>query len=200
MDRPRPAGCLPGQANQDWALFDAPTRNGQRIGSLELVYGHAGDESCDSAVPWFQTVDGETRTAVPSFESGYEVTALAVLERQGEWVRLALAHSTPWLLAPEDFAFEAYPALLVEKLAYATPHWSGELCRTAGGSCRTAGIDAAGSMAVVAISQVANTLWLQVEVSPDVCQTGDARVLARGWIRAYSDDGHATVWFHSRGC
>lgn len=199
-DKPRPADCLPGRTNQRWALFDAPSQSALRMGSLDLGFGGAGDESCDSAMPWFQAVDGETRTALPTFESGYEVVALAVLERRGDWVRLALADSTAWLLAPEDLTFEAYPALLAEKLAYATPHWPGELCRSAGASCRKSEIDASGSMTVVAISQVANTTWLQVELTADVCRTGDTRVLARGWIPAFSDDGHATVWFHSRGC
>jgi len=199
-DKPRPADCLPGRASQRWALFDAPSLSARHMGSLDLGFGSAGDESCSAAMPWFRAVNGKTQTALAKFESGYEAVALAVLEQRGDWVRLALANRTAWLLAPEDFTFAAYPALLAEKLAHATPHWSGELCRSAGNRCEKAGIRASNAMTVVAISRVANAVWLEVELTADACQTGDTRVAARGWIRAYSRDGHPTVWFHSRGC
>lgn len=194
-----PPGCVRVDVARKLALRAAPSTQSPRIGWLAFAPWRDASGECDVVLPHFEASAKAGRRPVPSFESDYDTLALAVLERQGDWLRLDLGGDSGWLHRPPGYRFEAYPDLLVGKLAYAMPAWRGELCASPGSDCRRLEATPEQPLAVHSVSQRGDSAWLEVELTNDPCRGDEPSVLQRGWIRATAER-RPTAWFHSRGC
>lgn len=196
-----PPGCTRVDTKQKLPLYSGPSTQAPRTGWLVFAPWREDSGECDEVQPLFEATAKAGRTPVPSLESDYEVLALAVLGREGDWLQIDLGPGSGpgWLQSPPGYRFDPYPALLVGRLAYATRAWRGELCAAPGTGCRVLETSEQQSLTVHAAEHRDGAAWLDVELTTDPCR-GDAPVaLHRGWIRAATGDG-PTAWFHSRGC
>ncbi|MFY2762467.1 hypothetical protein [Arenimonas sp. MALMAid1274] len=191
----------PDPARRD-ALYSQPRAEGAPVGHLRFGRSRKGGEDCELATPWFEPPSGEAMPLSPAPESSYETAAVVVLEDRGHWYRIAVPGGSAWLLAPPgDFRHDPYPALLVERLAYATDAFDRQLCgRPEVQSCREIQIDPEAPLRVLDIRATSDTAWLQVEFTHAPCDGSADAVLHRGWIRAHGRQGRPAAWFHSRGC
>jgi hypothetical protein len=151
-------------------------------------------------MPVFTPEADKVGRELPSLESSYEEPALLVLEQRGDWLRIDIGDGSGWLQRPPTLRFDAYPKLLAERLAYATPAWSGEICPAPGRECRKIEPAQEQSLRVLGVKKLDGQDWIEVELTSDPCRDVEERVLARGWIRAHAADGRPAAWFHSRGC
>lgn len=193
-----PPGCVRASTRLRVQVFAQPAPDAPTLGWLVFRPWSDDGAECLAVAPVLETA--ATTEPVPALESGYETPALLVLERRGDWQRIQLREGSGWLQPPAGHHFEAYPALLSEKLAYATDAWSGELCELPGQDCGNDSAAPGQSLRVLATGEHDGHAWLQVELTTDGCRDGEARVLRRGWLRARADDGRPTAWFHPRGC
>ena len=147
-------------------------------------------------------------------ESGYEIAAVAVFDRRGNWLRIALDNGATrfgWVQA--DGLFHPLADLLgAEKLTYLTGAWN----RRLSDSPRADAIESAGRLARISrkvatesfeqpyradrTMVVQDRLWLNVELLDEVCGAKEPRVIDRGWVPAQSPAGEQWAWFWSRGC
>lgn len=195
-----PPGCLRVDIREQLPLRSGPGIHHPRIGHLQFRPWREASGECDEAPPHF-IPDGEAASRpVPTLERGYEEPALLLLEQQGEWLRIDLGEGTSWLHPPAGYAVEPYPGLLVDKLAFATESWTGELCDSAGERCRRVARTPAQPVRVLATQGSGNDQWIEVELTTDACSSGEQVRLDHGWIPSHDDSGRPTVWFHSRGC
>ena len=194
-----PPGCLRMDSRQTLPLHAGPDAGQARIGTLEFRPWREHSRECDEATPYFVPAGTRASAPVPTLERGYEEPALILLEQRGHWLRIDLGQSSGWLRQPSGYTVEAYPALLTDKLAYATTAWSGETCETAGAACSNGPRLPEQPLRVLSQMEKDGTTWLEVELTTDGCRDGDARVIRRGWLRARDARGRPTVWFHSRG-
>lgn len=196
-----PPGCTRVDTKQKRPLYSGPSTQAPRIGWLVFAPWREDSGECEEVQPLFEATTKAGRTPVPSLESDYEVLALAVLRREGDWLQIDLGPGSGagWLQRPPGYRFDPYPALLVGRLAYATPAWRGELCAAPGIECRTLEATAEQPLTVHAVDRRDGAGWLEVELTTDPCRGDAPLVLHRGWIRAAADKA-PTAWFHSRGC
>lgn len=195
-----PPDCVRASTRQRLPVFARAASDATQLGWLVFRPWSDDAHECLAVAPVLEIPGKDEPAPVPTLESGYETPALLVLERRGEWQRIRLQEGSGWLLPLAGHRFEAYPALLQEKLAYATPAWSGELCRTPGQDCRRDPPTPEQPLKVLASAEHGGDTWLEVELTTDGCRDGEARVLRRGWLRARAGDGRPAAWFHSRGC
>ncbi len=196
-----PPGCVRADTRQRFAVHAGPGTETRRLGWLGFrPWGGSVDE-CEAAEARFEPEGGTAHLPVTTLESSYEVPALPVLEVRGDWMRIALGAETGWLQRPADASYTDYPALLTDKLAYATAAWDGRLCAAPGDSCAAAGDVPEQPLRVLGVRRHAGADWLEVELTNDPCRGADPVVLDRGWMRALSGEGERpAAWFHSRGC
>ncbi len=138
-------------------------------------------------------------------EHGYEESAAVVYGLDGGWVLVGLQDSgRAWLR--RDLG-EVLPLehLLRERLTYLTEAWDGTLRFAPDPSAaperlprRRAGAEGP-PVRLLGTRMVTGALWLEVEVLDQVCEGGEPRPVAKGWLRAWQE-GAPAVWFHSRGC
>jgi len=147
-------------------------------------------------------------------ESGYESPSVAVFERQGKWLRIALDNSATrfgWVLG--EGAFHSLADLLrIGRLTYLTARWNRRLydapdakAIAAGGrisrlSAGSTDADFQQPYRAVRIVVVEGRLWLRVEVLDELCGAQEPRVIDTGWVPAQSAAGEQWAWFWSRGC
>lgn len=190
-------------------LYDAPTTSAPPIASIHYsVMNRLPDGSnCDSAKLVVRRVDARFDEDLPTEETGYEIAAAVVYERSGRWFRIALQRGSAWILRQNQDAFEAYPELLMNKLAYIDTGWDGRVWQTPEIST---GRPAAGwtpylaqgiPVQVLATRRLNDNVWIHVRLETNVCGETLAGVTSTtGWIPAYRPAGTPSVWFHSRGC
>jgi hypothetical protein len=195
-----PPGCVRASTRLRLPVFAQATLHASPLGWLVFQPWAADSADCLAVAPVLETAGSDEPAPVPTLESGYETPALLVLERRGDWHRIQLPHGSGWLQAPAGHRFESYPALLAEKLAYATPAWAGELCRAPGENCSSDAPPPGQPLKVLGSKDHAGETWLEVELTTDGCRDGEARTQDRGWLRARAGDGRPVAWFHSRGC
>ena len=106
-------------------VFDEPTDPAPRGALTFIVHGRSKDGgTCDEGRLVLRASHTPQDLGVPTEESDYEVQALVVYERSGEWFRVALPRGSGWVRGTaQDFL--PYPDLLVRRLAYIRKHWDG---------------------------------------------------------------------------
>jgi len=108
-----------------------------------------------------------------------------------------------WLAQADAGTLFDYAHLVVNRLNYLNRNWHGMLWPDAGAGIplRLQQLGQSRPARVNATVQVADSLWLQVDVlSSDGCDGSTAKTMASGWTPAWLVDGEPAVWFHSRGC
>jgi hypothetical protein len=148
-------------------------------------------------------------------ESGYEIPSVAVFERRGEWLRIALDSSGTrfgWVMSDDAFFHPMTDLLGESRLTYLNTRWNRRLYAApdakaiaAGG--RVARLSAGSTSAhaeqpyrAVRTVVVGGRLWLRVELLDKVCSANEPRVIDTGWVPAQSSTGEQWAWFWSRGC
>jgi hypothetical protein len=143
------------------------------------------------------------RAALPTREAGYELPAVIVLERRGDWFRVRLDEGTAWIRASEHDEFLPIERLLEEGLTYLTEAWDGRLAPSPGAAAAApaAAVEQGPAVRVVELRRAGDRLWVHVEVlghSP--CDSAEPPVVARGWLPVHAASGEPAIWFFSRGC
>lgn len=193
------SGCLRPDTKARHVLYTEAHAASPVLGSLQfLPPSQSGD--CPLVVARFQSVDGKSTAPLAALESAYEEVAIAVLERRGEWHRVALPKGSAWMQAPRAvFRFDAYPVLLKDRVAY-TSSWDGQICSAPGTGCRKVDGKANQPLRVTTTRRSGGQDWLQVELTNNPCDGSAWKVKDSGWIPAYNGDRKASAWFHPRGC
>jgi hypothetical protein len=128
-----------------------------------------------------------------------EDMGFTVVERDGLWVRIRLDHGTGWIRLSEGDRVDDYEDLVADQ-AEMTKAWDGHLSSRPNGSWRVIAPIEHQYVTVIDSRRVHGRLWFKVRLlaeSPH--EVKDPRVLATGWVRAYSDKRQPTV-FPDRGC
>ena len=195
-----PPDCLRASTKARWPVLAEAGPDSKILGELHFRPWGNETQACEAVEAWFTAVDATEPRLVPLRESGYEVPALMVLEQRGTWHRIVLGNDAGWVQPPGDATYEPYPALLRDKLAFATTAWDSQLCQGPSKDCTVTGSGAEASLNVLAERRHSGETWIEVELVPDPCSGGASTPLARGWMRARDARGQANAWFHSRGC
>lgn len=195
-----PPGCERPDTSREYSLRAGPGDAHPRVGSLRFRPWAEDDGHCNEALPRFAAEGEDTDRPVPMLERGYGEPALPLLGKQQDWLHVGLGEGSAWLKWPAGFVVEDYPQLLAEKLAYPTEAWSGELCDSAGARCRPFKPAGEPTVRVLSIQRMGGADWIEIELSVNVCRSGETVRLDQGWIRSHDAEGRPTVWFHSRGC
>ena len=143
-------------------------------------------------------------------ESDYEIPSLAVFDRRGNWLRIALDDNATrfgWIQKRNEFHTLA-ELLAGDKLTYLTTAWNGTLYDSAGLARPTRPVRTIDAIRQngetpyrpVGRAFVQGRLWLHVEVLDQVCGDQDPQVVDTGWVPAQSPAGAQWAWFRSRGC
>jgi hypothetical protein len=199
-------GCGATEAPKGLAVFDTPAVQAPRGALRADVRGRSKDGASCEAVALVVRGPGVSTEALTE-ESGYEVPALIVYERSGEWFRIALHPGSAWVQhEPRDFL--PYPDLLSERLAYVRKGWNGALWDEPGsGPGATVprawrehlGQDLTAT--VLAVRRVGSDTWIQLRLLTESCgETVPGVESVTGWIHAYTASGRPAAWFYSRGC
>ncbi len=146
--------------------------------------------------------------SLESREYAYEQVGAVVYASLPGWYGLRLADGAfAWLPAEDGGTFFPYPALVVDRLNYFTPAWSGFVWPEPGAGLPwrdlRVGHDPAQEIPgqVHEVRSVAGMPFLRVSIydrSP--CADGEAGIRYTGWIPASGRSGDPTAWFYSRGC
>lgn len=179
--------------------------NGASVGEIRVrtYWTFTDPGSCEGLVVHAR-LGAHPPAPLPTLEYGYETPAAIVVERQGEWFKLATGHGVGWIRANASNRYYPYDELVRDGLSYLTADWDGELHASPGGRrvSRPAltpetGVD------VLDRRRVAGELWLLVQTGRAECAPApDALppVIVKGWIRAHGHRRAPAVWFYSRGC
>lgn len=140
-------------------------------------------------------------------EIGYEEPAIVVWRVAHPWYLVAAGDSVRgWIPIPEGATMVSMADLLVDRLSYLTSAWNGTLFPSPGAPTAAAVVGVSRdhgevSADVKATRLVGDTLWVHLQVhDQSPCEsTGDPKVIAEGWVRAWTG-GKPTVWYYSRGC
>lgn len=163
--------------------------------------------SRDSLLGLF-TLPPDSLTRLETREHGYEESSAVVYGIDGGWLLVGLPDGGRTWLRRRLGEFVPLEPLLRERLTYLSEAWDGTL-RFAPDTAATpealarrepaAGAGEGPPVRLLGTRMVNGALWLEVEVLDQVCEGGESRPVARGWLRAWSN-GVPTVWYHSRGC
>lgn len=170
------------------------------------------------ALPGYLNIDGEYRqitdaldvAIIETREYGYEQPGAAVYARDQGWfsIRTLPAGRDIWIQPAGDFEFYPVAELLPDRLNYLNGHWNGMIWAGPGGNLArqrpTPAWQQKPGETPVVIQQtrmIGDQLWLKVDFySGPICVGPQPAIEEGGWIPAYSDTGHLTTWFFSRGC
>ena len=186
-------------------------KNENIVGLLDVAgFSHGGEftlrESPDAESAGIASVDGYAD--LDHRESGYEVDAAVVFAEQDGWFRVRHPNGAFGWLSP-DAAGTYWPLedLLPNRLNYLTAEWNRYVWPDLGAGIPVRlGYDGdtrprEQSANIVEARRLAGSLWLKVEVlAESPCSGRPEKVLARGWVPAYSASGTPVAWFYSRGC
>jgi len=214
-------------------LWDFPGIMGDAAGPVDLVTVHLNPSMSAAVVAhldkegislagaatrscrWIRDLDLPASPRGCIFtESGYEIPSLAVFDRQGGWLRIALDdRATRYGWVQERGQFHALADLLAgNRSTYLMAAWDRTLYESPSSgapalgrrTARTSGKppNANAEVPYRAIGHVfmQGRLWLHVEILDEVCGGQDPRVIDTGWVPAQSPVGAQWAWFWSRGC
>ena len=197
-------GCGPAPTRATAAVFNKPTGNGPRAGTI--YWYEEADRACDLMIER----PGGIKEQLPTLESGYEIPAAIVYERRGPWFRIRLKVGSVWIrhADPEDFL--SYPEVLAQKLPDILQGWDGTLRAAPSPSGPIAPLSAGWralldrslSAEYLGSQKVGNDLWIHVRLAAKAAcdHTYEGVTDVAGWIPAYRPNGTPTMWFASRGC
>jgi hypothetical protein len=197
-------GCGPAPNRATARVFGAPSQNGPTLGTL---YWHeVANVVCDLMIE----KAGGVKEEVPTLESGYEIPAVIVFERRGQWFRIKLKDGSGWIRHTNEKDFLSYPEVLRENLAYTMQTWDGTLRATPGVSGRVTPLSPAWkaltdrqlSFEYLGSRRVGNDLWLHIRLAAKAAcdRVYEGVTDVEGWIPAYHTDRTTLAWFSSRGC
>lgn len=194
--------CGQPDADRVYLLRAKPGRESQLVGELRFAPERTGPGlDCQISEAWITLTGTNPVKSLPVLESSYEQVAVPVFETVGDWHRIAIPAGSAWVNGSQDgLQLDAYPALMLERLAYVLDDWDGELCAAPGSQCRRPVLPSETPLSVLATRLVNGEPWLQVEFTNFACGDSANAVLASGWIRAYGRDKRVSAWFYSRGC
>lgn len=141
-------------------------------------------------------------------ESGYEVDAALVYAEVAGWYKVQLRDGGFGWLAP-DAAGTFWPleTLLINRLTYFVQDWNRFVWPEIGaGIARRLSYPSERppreqAVKIISSQYIAQSLWFEVEVlQHNACEGKPEKVLARGWVPAYTELGEPVAWFYSRGC
>jgi len=141
-------------------------------------------------------------------ESGYEVDAALVYAVIAGWHKVQLQEGGFGWLAP-DAAGTYWPleTLLPNRLTYFAADWNRLIWPDIGGgvprrvSFKGEQPPREQAVKIISSQRLAQSLWFEVEVLQDnACEGKSEKILANGWVPAYTELGEPVVWFYSRGC
>lgn len=146
----------------------------------------------------------KTRKAIATAEYSYEQAGALVYDRKNNWYLIGIDNisgkSRAWLGAANAGRYHSLEGLLKQGLPYLTRSWDSRLAQApAGKAVRYNG--KARDIKVIEKRVVNQETWFHIELlQPGPCDSSSPKVVVRGWIPAYTADGHMNVWFYSRGC
>ena len=188
-------------------VFSDPTDPASRGSLTFMVHGRSKDGgTCDEGRLVLRASHTPQDLGVPTEESDYEVQALVVYERSGEWFRVALPRGSGWVRGTaQDFL--PYPDLLVRRLAYIRKHWDGQLWSEPGGVARAVPAEWRAHLGddkkaeVLAVRHPGHDSRIQVRLLTESCGEAVSGVQPlTAWIPAYASSGRPAAWFYARGC
>ncbi len=144
-------------------------------------------------------------------EYDYEEKGAVVYEVTDDWYKIKIKDEYLWLYKNQAGTFHAYPQILSDRLTY-LPDWDFMLWDRQGGAARSIphpyaqpnwpedGYEVA--VNVLSIEKTDQEWWIKVEILDNsACiSEGKPKILATGWLPAYTQDNKRTIWFYSRGC
>lgn len=142
-------------------------------------------------------------------EAEYEVPALAVFEvRAPAWYRVAVdpaERQFGWIRSAERFHTLDSLVASEERLTHLTAAWNGRLHEAPGVGPGRLVVPKAKRKAeqpyrALRHTRVGGRLWIEVALLDAVCDGGEERVIATGWVSAKTPAGVPVAWFWSRGC
>ena len=198
-------GCGPAPNRATARVFGAPSQNGPGVGTL--YWDEVANVKCDLMIE----KAGGVKEEVPTLESGYEIPAVIVFERRGQWFRIRLKDGSAWIRHTDENDFLSYPEVLREHLAHTMQTWNGTLRATPGTSGRVVRLpdgwkrllDRQLSIQVLGSRRVGGEPWLHIRLAVQGgCDQKYEGVTedVEGWIPAYHTDRTTLAWFSSRGC
>ena len=193
----QPCATTPGPSIDVFA--EASTRH--KI--AELRWGNVGNagssQYCEPLV--FAPRQLCPRGTLPFMEDGYEERVLIVLRRRGRWVEVRLDRGTGWVHLTKNDEVVTYGDLVINRLAALTEDWDGRIYDTPGGAMHRRQTVDRQYVSVDDWREVHGRLWFKVRLlEQNPHETREPKVLAKGWIHAYSDKKDPTVAHFSRGC
>lgn len=142
--------------------------------------------------------------------SSEEIGAPAYKKRDG-WYLIGLeeGNARGWISPTDAGAFIPVDRLFIERLAYLNEHWDKRLWSLPerGSSSRRLRLKGERTppeydVNITGTKRVGGKLWLRVEVlGPGRCRgLNEPRVIARGWVPAFTPRGELIAWYYSGGC
>ncbi|OQX08064.1 MAG: hypothetical protein BWK76_24040 [Desulfobulbaceae bacterium A2] len=194
---------------QDVDLFETPNSS-HSIGRISVARPWAfppsgGCEGLEVAVAIYGPV--HRKETLPTLEFSYENQGVIVRKRQGQWFEIALSEGYAWVhIQDADSRYLPVEQLLKHSLTYLSGQGSLDLVEIPGRGkpvwSRSPNIRSKLPVEVVAFSEIAGHLWVQVRIlETDSCSEERTGVVSvTGWMPFYDADGMPQIWFYSRGC
>ena len=149
---------------------------------------------------------------IEAAEHAYEEKSAVTYKRHTGWYLIGVSTNSGttkgWISAREAGAFYSLGRLLLRSMSYLTEHWDKRLWTLPTTLSRNKRIAIKGygrpvhyDVNVISAKKKGHQLWLRVELlGPGRCSGVEPKVIAKGWIPAYSRRGNLNAWFYSRGC
>ena len=194
-------------------VLTGPSATLQRIGTIQVVRPMQlqPDGGCTSPVVRVKRQNNRMGE-LPTEEVGYEIPAVIVYERSGDWFRIRLDEGSGWIQINDPERFTSYTSLVIgdERPPYLDEVWDGALFNQPDRSSpRIALPPQWRSLLGKSISYVkvlesqtrASEVWFRIRLGAEnACgQVLENAPEVEGWIPAYAGE-KPVVWFFSRGC
>jgi len=145
-------------------------------------------------------------------EIAYELGAVEVYQRQGNWFRVKISEGERygWVQANAE-QYHGLDALLPGRLSYLNANWNGELWNPkaqwsdpAEVKSIATGTDSGNAEFPVEIIEVRTNeqgVWLNVRLlSSNSCDGDLVQIVDSGWVPAYAANAALSAWYWARGC
>jgi len=148
----------------------------------------------------------ERQSDLETKEHGYEVSSVITYREKEGWYLIGLKNSKfnrGWVSPNDAGKFRSYEELIAESLTYLTTTWDGIIWKSPGINSKSKTLINLSTrhVRIIETKKIDTKLWLQVEVlNSGWCASEGPKVIDKGWIQAFSSNGHPNVWFYSRGC